>query len=386
MTQDGSTERAGSSTDGFVSIGGQHRMPPPQDTLWRSQPRVLIKHQVYRHYLQCWMGKICRSFDQSSIVDAFSGPGQYLDGPDGSPLVISKTFLEHSAFSQFNTLRFICNEKRADRREHLTRKMKELPPSPKLKFHSAEPAGTADTFEVLDALAHGGSRKDIPTLWILDPFNLAGVPFELIQKCLRRSRDEVLITWFSDEIYRFCEDSSKANAMSSHFGGDHWKSALEHKGETARKEALLTAYQDGLRSLGVLTNAVSISSRNETARYSLVFATHDDRGLECFNPVKWRLDPVKGSTINENRGMQQGDLFSELPVVEELRAYLESLAGEAASFLSLVREAQRMGYLEKHLRTTLDELAVDGRAVRETPLKASTRWPAESVIRFYPPA
>ncbi|MFG1832971.1 three-Cys-motif partner protein TcmP [Micromonospora chersina] len=359
-------------------------MPPPQDTLWRSQPRVLIKHQVYRHYLQCWMGKICRSFEQASIVDAFAGPGQYSDGPDGSPLVIAKTFLEHSAFSQFNTLRFICNEKREDRREHLTRKMKELPPTPKLKFHSPEPAETADTFDVLDALAHSGSRKDIPTLWILDPFNLGGVPFELVRKCLRGSRDEVLITWFADEIYRFCEDPNKANAMTRHFGGDHWKGALSRMGETARKDALLAAYQEGLQALGLLTNAVSISSRNETARYSLVFATHNERGLECFNPVKWRLDPVKGSTINENRGMQQTDLFSGLPVVDELRTYLESLEGRAVPFVALAREAQRLGYLEKHLRATLDELAVDGRAVRETPLKASTRWPVESVIRFYP--
>jgi hypothetical protein len=59
-------------------------MAQPTDTLWNSEPRTLLKHQVYRQYLHCWMGKICQSFPESAIVDAFAGPGVYRDGPDGS--------------------------------------------------------------------------------------------------------------------------------------------------------------------------------------------------------------------------------------------------------------------------------------------------------------
>jgi hypothetical protein len=69
--------------------------------LWPSQPRTLLKHQVYRQYLHCWMGKICQKFRNSAIVDAFAGPGAYLDGPDGSSVVIAKTFLEHSRLPGF---------------------------------------------------------------------------------------------------------------------------------------------------------------------------------------------------------------------------------------------------------------------------------------------
>lgn len=66
-------------------------MPPPTGTLWRSEPRTLLKHQVYRWYLHWWMAKICRRFPASTIVDCFAGPGFYEDGPDGSPIVTAKT-------------------------------------------------------------------------------------------------------------------------------------------------------------------------------------------------------------------------------------------------------------------------------------------------------
>lgn len=153
---------------------------------------------------------------------------------------------------------------------------------------------------------------------------------------------------------------------------------------SARKVALLEAYQTGLRTLpSVRTNAVSISSKNETARYSLVFATHSDYGLECFNPVKWRLDPMQGVMVSERRGMEQGDLFAATPIVDELRRYLIGLEGTAVQFTNLATEAGNRGYMVKHLRQTLDELAAEGIAVREHPLKATTKWPTDSLIRFY---
>jgi three-Cys-motif partner protein len=358
-------------------------MPKPQEILWRSEPRVLIKHQVYRHYLQCWMGKICRVFPVSTVVDAFAGPGEYEDGPDGSPIVIAKTLLEHSSNDSFNQLRLVCLEKNPDRLKHLIGRMALLPPSPRLKFIPVDPGEAATSFDRLERIAHAGP-SDAPTLWILDPFDLAGVPFDLVRSCLRSRRDEVLVTWFADEIYRFCEDRTKWNAMDRHFGGQHWRSALKKTGESERKLALLAAYLESLRRLPeVRVNSVSISSKNETARYSLVFATHSDYGLQCFNPVGWRLDPVQGKMISEKRGMEQGDLFATMPVVDKLQSYLTDLAGTAVSFDRLKAEAGRLGYMDKHLRAALDVLAQDGTAVREYPLKARSKWPDDSVVRFY---
>lgn len=136
--------------------------------------------------------------------------------------------------------------------------------------------GRRDAEAALDSAAHGGARA-APVLWILDPFDYSSVPFSLVKACLAAPRDEVLITWFADEIYRFSGDPSKEDAIDAHFGSRSWQRSRRVGGEAARKEELLGIYRNGLESIPrVHTGAFSISSKNETARYSLVLAKHSD--------------------------------------------------------------------------------------------------------------
>src|SRR5450755_2159772 len=216
-------------------------MAQPADTLWNSEPRTLLKHQVYRQYLRCWMGKICQRFPTSAIVDAFAGPGAYRDGPDGSPVVIEQTFLEHSGLQRFNQLRLICQEKRTDRCDELATRLAVLPKARRLEIQVPPAGELQDRFAVLRSAAHGSDQRT-PVLWILDPFDYSSVPFGLVRACLASPRDEVLVTWFADEIYRFCGDSSKEQAIDRHFGTQDWRQARQVVGEAPRKGALLTIY------------------------------------------------------------------------------------------------------------------------------------------------
>jgi three-Cys-motif partner protein len=343
-------------------------MPPPTGTLWRSEPRTLLKHQVYRWYLHCWMGKICQKFPAASIVDGFAGPGFYEDGPDGSPVVIANTYIEHLGRDRFNLLRLICVERRPDRHDALAERLAGLPRLPKLDVPTPRLGSLQDCFTAVDAAAHGDDMGT-PVLWILDPFDYSSVPFSLVKACLAVPRDEVLITWFADEIYRFCGDPSKAHAIDAHFGSRAWQQARRVAGEAVRKEKLLAIYRRSLESLvGVHTGAFSISSKNESARYSLVFATHSDSGLQCFNQTKWRMDKHRGHHISEKRGLGQPSLFDEAPELSPLREWLEGQAGKALRFHDLAVQAGRLGYKETHLRDELTRLAQDDLAVREAPL------------------
>ena len=354
--------------------------------MWKSEPRTLLKHHVYRRYLHCWMGKICQKFPNAAIVDAFAGPGAYSDGPEGSPLAIAKTFLEHSLRSKFNLLRLICLEKDPQRRDALAARLAALPKVRLLGIQVPPASALLDSFTNLRAAAHG-SDPATPVLWILDPFDYSSVPFTLASECLAGPRDEVLITWFADEIYRFCGDPAKEAAMDRHFGTRGWRQARQIAGESARKEKLLQVYEDSLRQLpGIHTGVFSIASKNETARYALVFATHSDSGLVCFNQAKWRMDPYAGRHVSEKRGLDQPGLFDDTPLIAPLRTWLESNAGQSFSFEDLARQAGRRGYKASHLRTVLTEMAKDGLAVREAPLDyTKTPWPSGSLIRFYAP-
>jgi three-Cys-motif partner protein len=362
-------------------------MPPPSGTLWRSEPRTLLKYQVYQWYLDCWMGKICQKFPASTIVDCFAGPGFYEDGPDGSPIVIANAFLEHSKLTSFNRLRLICLEKRPDRRDALAGRLGGLRHPPKLDLPEPWLGSFSDRVASLRAAAHDGDPGS-PVLWILDPFDYSSVPLSIVQACLAGPRDEVLVTWFADELYRFCADSAKEAAIDAHFGTRDWRQARRVSGESGRKEELLRIYQESLRGLpgGVHTQALSISSKNESARYSLVFATHSDKGLECFNQMKWRMDRHRGHHVSEKRGLDQPSLFDDTPDLSELGAWLERQAGKALPFTELTKQAGRLGFKETHLRNELSRLAEEGVAVREAPLGyTASPWPPDSIIRFYAP-
>ena len=361
-------------------------MGQPTDTLWMSQPRTLLKHQVYRQYLHCWMGKICQKFRSSAIVDAFAGPGAYLDGPEGSPIVIAKTFLEHSRLERFHQLRLICLEKREDRRESLAGRLAALSHVPRLDVKVAPAGSVREYFSRLHRVAHEGDPRT-PILWILDPFDIKSAPFGLIRECLRSPRDEVLMTWFADELYRFRRDPAKESALDRHFGTPAWQQTRQVTSEAESKAVLLKVYQENVQSLpDVQTGAFEIASKNETARYALVLATHSDAGLECFNQMKWRMDPFLGRQMSEKRSLDQLDLFGKDPHLSPLCIWLESLAGTAMSFEELTRQAGRRGFKETHLRTALTSLAEDGLVVREEPLDHTrTPWPASSRVRFYRP-
>lgn len=358
-------------------------MAQPTDTEWPSEPRTLLKHQIYKRYVDCWMGKILQAFPSATIVDAFAGPGAYSDGPDGSPLVIARANINHTGRPRFKTLRLVCNETRADRNAALAARLTGLATDARLVITMVDPPSDfQDAFRQIEPLSHPNGDP-LPTLWVLDPFDIKSLPFDLVAQCLSSRRDEVLITWFTDEIYRFCEVPSFQTALTAHYGGDTWREALSASGEHERKAAFMRLYREKLETLpNVKTGEFSITSKNETARYSIVLATHSDSGLVCWNPVKWGLDPAAGRAASEHHAVTM-PLFDE---TSNLRVALRSRVGTSATFGELQTEAGRLGFLDRQLRAVLDDMRELGLAVRESPLDARTAWPENCTVRFYEPS
>ncbi len=355
-----------------------------EKAVWRSDPHTLVKHLVYRHYLDCWMPKILQKFPTATIVDAFAGPGVYEDGPVGSPLLIAKTFLGHSAYARFNNLRVVCLEQRADRVARLRAEIAAVGQTPKLQMTVLEPSEFAAQQPFLSQVAHGDRPNSTPVLWLLDPFNIKSLPFYRVADCLSGRYDEAVVTFFTEEMHRFCTREGFDLTLDEHFGSADWRGAAQVYGEAQRKDALVNAYRRSLETCkGVLTEQFGVQVRNTTPRYSLVFATHSEYGLKCWNPVKWKLDSYSGSGASAGTLMQP-DLFGT-SVIDELSDLLRAHAGTEQPWSRLVGDATRAGYLEKHLRGALDGLAAEGVAIRVEPVEARSAWPENSVVRFYAP-
>jgi hypothetical protein len=99
--------------------------------------------------------------------------------------------------------------------------------------------------------------------------------------------------------------------------------------------------------------------------------------------VKWKLDSFAGSGASAATA-KQPDLFG-VSYIDELRAVLGAHSGSAQPWRTLVTETVERGFLEKHLREALDDLAADGLAFRVHPTKSRSSWPEGCVVRFYDP-
>jgi three-Cys-motif partner protein len=91
--------------------------------------------QLYKRYLDGYWPAMLQpnssgySWLQVTYVDAFAGPGRYLDGEAGSPVFVLERLLNHRFRDRMglrpNRVRLVFIEKRRDRYEHLVKELSE---------------------------------------------------------------------------------------------------------------------------------------------------------------------------------------------------------------------------------------------------------------------
>jgi three-Cys-motif partner protein len=71
-------------------------MPQPKEMLWKLEEHSRAKHAILRRYLGGWLPVMSKWNSRLVLVDGFAGPGRYVGGEDGSPLIMLKAFLDHT--------------------------------------------------------------------------------------------------------------------------------------------------------------------------------------------------------------------------------------------------------------------------------------------------
>ena len=95
-------------------------MPPrSDDTLWELEAHSRGKHRILRAYMDTSFPIMTKYHRRVVVVNGFAGPGRYLGGEPGSPLVMLDAF-EHSYRPHMNSeIVYLFIEERADRVAHL---------------------------------------------------------------------------------------------------------------------------------------------------------------------------------------------------------------------------------------------------------------------------
>jgi hypothetical protein len=72
-------------------------MAKPKTPLRDADEHTLAKHDILREYLEAWLPIMSKWNRRLLLIDGFAGPGRYVGGEEGSPLIMLRTLLSHKA-------------------------------------------------------------------------------------------------------------------------------------------------------------------------------------------------------------------------------------------------------------------------------------------------
>src|SRR5437762_1164401 len=95
-------------------------MPTPRTVTWELDDHTRGKHQVLQKYLGAWFPILGKTQDRIAFIDGFAGPGEYVGGEIGSPIIALQTYEQHPASMRAH-VNFLFIELDRRRAEHLKR-------------------------------------------------------------------------------------------------------------------------------------------------------------------------------------------------------------------------------------------------------------------------
>ncbi|HET6354878.1 three-Cys-motif partner protein TcmP [Streptomyces sp.] len=276
--------------------------------LWKLEAATAAKHRLYQRYLDAWWPILLQTSNgyarpRVTLLDAFAGPGRYLDGEPGSPVFILDRLLNHTAVERMNlsrqrvTLVFI--EKDKARHAHLLAELTDrfgpLADLPvRVEVHHGE-AGrdSAALLTKLGAWNH-------PILGIFDSWGSVNVPLDLMGRIARNRSSEVITTfgpnWFSRR------DELNPDILDMVFGGrNYWTPADAEQRPDERWRVWLQTYREALRRASFAHQLqFELVPRTGQPLY-LVFGTGSPKGLEAMKDAMWLVDDSDGMSFRDPR-------------------------------------------------------------------------------------
>lgn len=311
-------------------------MASPKDIMWEIEPHTRAKHEILKRYLQAWFPIMAQGNARIIVLDGFAGPGEYIDGSEGSPVIALSTLLNHSvALSYGNEVIFYFIEADAPRSQHL-----------EVLLASKYPDGTLPSnitwqivnarFDVhvsslLDELDSARSRL-APTFAFVDPFGYSQTPMAVISRLMNHPKCEVFVNFMYEEANRFMnwEKPEHDTHYDGLFGTQDWREIRQIPLSAAERERRIrNLYARQLTVAGGATYVRGFRMRNNSNRtdYYLFFGTKSLKGLDKMKQAMWKIDPTGAYDFSDTTDPNQAILFKPAPEYDVLRGELSDRFG-----------------------------------------------------------
>ena len=298
---------------------------PPNTVLWAREPHTAAKHAILLRYLQAWIPIMATQAREICLIDGFAGPGLYLGGEDGSPMIMLNAFHQHrdrQVILGHTRIRWLFVEKDRERYEHLDELVQGA--RSQIPAHYAIDVVHGDFGEVTGPIIPTLGQAAIPTFLFIDPFGFKDTRPELSAAILGYRRCEVLIFLPVYHLARFVTEDGVSELFDNLFGSDVWRGARELASIPERKAFLHDRFVERLRQSARFVRSFEVET-GPTSGYHLFFATNNVRGLEKMKEAMWAVDPEAGSKWRDATAPGQEVLFEE---AADLRVLERQLRGK----------------------------------------------------------
>ncbi|MSQ10640.1 MAG: three-Cys-motif partner protein TcmP [Dehalococcoidia bacterium] len=272
-------------------------------TLWKIEPHTLAKLEILTYHLKAWFPILAQGRLRLLYIDGFAGPGEYIDGEEGSPILAMRAAAEHILKSQLTrpgmelVFRFI--EEDMERYQNLVKKLDAVAEQLHLAldflgFRIQPIRGTFESTieEVLSRLDEQGKRL-APSFVLIDPFGPAGFPMSWVERVAKYPKTEVLINFSYQPLNRwFLNGPSKHRRVDELFGDDRWRSVLSITVPAEKERFLLERYREALVARGWQGIPFRMVNKHNQTQYHLLFGTKHPLGMRCMKRAMWSAAPL----------------------------------------------------------------------------------------------
>jgi three-Cys-motif partner protein len=358
-------------------------------TIWQIVQHTEAKHAILRKYLDAWLPIITKWNGRVLYIDGFAGPGEYIGGEDGSPIIAIKAVLEHK-INITSEIIMLFIEADKDRYDYLKQKINSMniPSNIEIKPINARFDETlTEIFEYLDEQ----KTRLAPAFVFIDPFGFTRIPFNLIKRIMGNKKCEVLITFMFEEINRFISNKNLWDSLTETFGTNKWKVVISEQDSKKRNELLHSIYKEQLeRDAGIefIRSFKMINKINKTD-YFLFFGTNNITGLKKMKEAMWKLDKsgsfqFSDATYNPNQSV----LFEMEPNYNQLKTILlKKFKGKSVSITDLEYFIlTQTPFRETHYKTQILRFMEKGEPaeikVRCQGKRRSGTFPSHCIVKF----
>jgi three-Cys-motif partner protein len=325
-------------------------------------PHTAAKHLLLKRYLERWFPILGRYNQRINYIDGFAGPGEYLGGEHGSPLLAieaARHHVERGTLAPNVQINFIFVEANLDYARHLQASLGRIPCPAQFEVRVI-PGEFADVIgSSLDELEKQRGMLD-PTFAFVDPFGFSGIPLNLLARILRYPKCEIFVNIMIEFINRFLAHPNEdvVAHVPRTFGTDAALSIAHQTGN--RVAGLLNLYRSQLSGKAKYVGRFDMHGRRDQKTYSLFFASNSAKGFLKMKEAMWSVDKAQGGKFSDAdpAGAFTFDLFGFQPLWDEM---LRRFGGKLVSMGQIERYVtEQTDYLPMHARSILKSKEADG--------------------------